>query len=161
MVKTNKNKTEDDSSQIETKEPSNLNQTNKNYVGMLRQGFITLACWMTFGLFLEGLLGYKIPAYLNDNIRRELFRLAHTHGALLSIVLIVITICLKLDLFESKNYSQFSLRIGTILMPSGFLLGGIWHYESDPGIAIWLVPIGGIMVIFGIVSSFFSIKDSK
>lgn len=161
MSKTNKNKTEDDLSQIEAKESSKTKRTDDNHFGLLRQGFITLACWMTFGLFLEGLLGYKIPIYLNDNMRRELFRLAHTHGALLSVILIIVAICLRLDFFQSNNYLQYSLRIGSIVMPLGFLLGGVWHYESDPGIAVWLVPVGAVMVIFGIVSAIFSIKGSK
>src|SRR5215210_7744309 len=54
--------------------------------GMLRQGWIGVACWMAVGLLLEGLLGYKAPGYLHDTQRRELFRLAHTHGTLLSMV---------------------------------------------------------------------------
>ena len=49
---------------------------------MLFQGWLSLALWMIFGLLLEGLLGYKFPAYLNDSQRRELFQLAHAHGAL-------------------------------------------------------------------------------
>lgn len=44
------------------------------------------------------------------------------------------------------------LRGGVVLMPIGFLLGGLWHYESDPGVGIWLVPIAAVMVVFGVVS---------
>jgi len=29
-------------------------------------GWISIAVWLTFGLLLEGLLGYKTPAYLLD-----------------------------------------------------------------------------------------------
>lgn len=43
-------------------------------------------------------------------------------------------------------------------MPTGFLLGGVWHFESDPGYAIILAPLGGILVIFGIVNSVLSLK---
>lgn len=137
---------------------SDSNQTIDSYFGMLKQGFISLACWMTFGFLLEGLIGYKIPAYLNDNLRRELFRLAHTHGTLFSIVLIVVAICLKLNLLKANNQSQIALRVGSVVMPAGFLLGGVWHYESDPGFLIWLSPIGALIVIFGIVSAIFSIN---
>jgi len=56
---------------------------------MVFQGWVGIAFWMTFGLLLEGLLGYKIPAYLNDGQRRELFQLAHAHGTLLSVILLI------------------------------------------------------------------------
>jgi hypothetical protein len=45
--------------------------------------------WVTFGLLMEGLLGYKTPAYLLDSERRELFRLAHTHGTFLGLLLLI------------------------------------------------------------------------
>ena len=60
---------------------------------MIRQGWVSVAVWMSFGLLLEGLLGYKIPTYLNDPQRRELFQLAHTHGTLLGLVLIGAALC--------------------------------------------------------------------
>lgn len=37
-------------------------------------------------------------------------------------------------------------------VPIGFLLGGIWHYESDPGLGIWLVPPAALLLIFGVVA---------
>lgn len=158
MSKTKKNIKESDSQQEEKVESQVATQQYKNYSGMLKQGFITLAFWMMFGLFLEGLLGYKIPAYLNDNVRRELFRLAHTHGALLSVLLIIAAICMKLELIKPNEFSKKALRIGTICLPLGFLFGGIWHYESDPGIGILLVPVGAILIIFSIVNTAFSIE---
>src|SRR5262249_46745500 len=62
---------------------------------LLRQGWMSIALWMSIGLLLEGLLGYKIPAYLNDPQRRELLRLAHTHGTLLGIILVVAALVLE------------------------------------------------------------------
>lgn len=158
MAKTKKNNTESDSQKEEITESQVTSKLNRVYSGILKQGFITLAFWMTFGLFLEGLLGYKIPAYLNNNVRRELFRLAHTHGALFSILLIIVAICLKFELIKPNEFSKRALRVGTVLMPLGFLFGGIWHYESDPGIAIFLVPIGAILIIFAIVDAVLSIE---
>jgi hypothetical protein len=116
------------------------------------QALIGVAVWMTFGLLLEGLIGYKSPAYLQDPVRRELFRLAHAHGTLLSLLLLGVT--LVCDRFELKPSSIVSigLRGGVLLMPIGFLIGGLWHYESDPGIGIWLVPVAGVMLVFGLVS---------
>jgi hypothetical protein len=128
-------------------------QSTTNPVGtMLFQGWLGIAFWMTFGLLLEGLLGYKIPAYLSDAQRRELFQLAHAHGTLLSLVLIIAALCAKSFAIEIPRPARLALRIGSILMPMGFLFAGISHPEGDPGVAIWLVPFAALMVIFGALS---------
>ncbi|MEP7339949.1 MAG: hypothetical protein ABI977_19580 [Acidobacteriota bacterium] len=132
-------------------------------VGMLRQGWIGVACWMAVGLLLEGLLGYKAPGYLNDAQRRELFRLAHTHGTLLSAVLILaaLTGARFGGPFGSARLAQVCLRIGSVMMPLGFLLAGVWHPEGDPGLAIWIVPPGALLMIFGVVAMALSLKGSR
>jgi hypothetical protein len=117
-----------------------------------RQGWIGLAFWMSFGLLLEGLIGFRSPAYLADPVRRELFRLAHTHGTVLSILLLIAFVFLEMRSIDPPAAGLWSLRIGAILMPVGFLLGGVWHYESDPGIFIFLAPLGGLAIIFGVIS---------
>src|SRR5438128_12188073 len=95
---------------------------------LLRQGWVSVAVWMSVGLLLEGLLGYKIPAYLNDPQRRELFRLAHTHGTLLGILLIVAALVLARGV-TAPTLAVPALRIGAVLMPVGFFIAGIWHTE--------------------------------
>jgi hypothetical protein len=118
---------------------------------LLRQGWASIAVWMSLGLLLEGLIGYKIPAYLNDPQRRELFRLGHTHGTLLGLVLIVAALVLQRRPDVPKA-ALAALRIGAVLMPAGFFVAGIWHTESDPGLAIWLVPPGALLVIYAAVA---------
>jgi hypothetical protein len=118
---------------------------------LLRQGWASIAVWMSVGLLLEGLLGYKIPAYLSDPQRRELFRLAHTHGTLLGILLIVAALALERGAAVPKA-AHTALRIGALLMPAGFFVAGIWHTEGDPGLAIWLVPPGALLVIYAAVA---------
>jgi hypothetical protein len=34
----------------------------------------------------------------------------------------------------------------TILLPAGFLLGGVQIYAGDPGLPILLVPVGAILL---------------
>ncbi|MBI3653271.1 MAG: hypothetical protein HY231_19760 [Acidobacteria bacterium] len=132
-----------------TKEKS---QSTNPLASLLIQGWAGIAVWMTFGLLLEGLLGYKTPAYLNDAQRRELFTLAHTHGSLLSVVLIIAALGAKSFALELSRITQIAFRIGAILMPLGFFVAGIWHPEGDPGIAIWLVPPGALLMIFAAIS---------
>lgn len=111
---------------------------------------------MAFGLLFEGLIGYRSPAYLNDPIRRELFRLAHAHGAILSLLLLIADQYLTSRGIAIPRLAMLSLRIGAVIMPFGFLLGGIWHTETDPHFSIILSPIGGVMLIFGIVAIAFA-----
>ena len=125
---------------------------------LLLQGWVSIAGWMSFGLLLEGLLGYKIPAFLEDAQRRELFRLAHTHGTLLALVLIAAALCGRLFDIRPPSVALAALRLGAVLMPLGFLLGGIWHPEGDPGVGIWLVPPGALMVIFGAIATAMAIR---
>lgn len=121
-----------------------------NVTGLIFQGWLSVALWMIFGLLLEGLLGYKIPAYLEDTERRELFRLAHAHGTLLGLVLTVA------GLWSEKRVAPraalIALRAGAIVMPLGFALAGVWHPEGDPGPFIWMVPPGALFVIFGTIA---------
>ena len=118
----------------------------------LFQAWLSIAIWMTFGLLLEGFLGYKIPAYLQDQQRRELFRLAHTHGAFLGLLLLVAVLATHRFNLTPPRAAQVALRIGTSVVPIGFLLAGIWHYEGDPGLAIWLVPPAALLIVFGAIA---------
>jgi hypothetical protein len=123
-----------------------------NHSGMLFQGWVSLAFWMVLGLLLESLMAYKSPAYLQDAVRRELFRLGHAHGTVLGLVLIVAALSGERFKVQPASVAQMALRIGAVLMPLGFLLAGFWHYESDPGPGIWLVPAGALLLIFGVIS---------
>ena len=116
------------------------------------QGWFSLAIFMAFGLLFEGLIGYRSPAYLNDPMRRELFRLAHAHGTILSLVLLIADQYLASREITIPRPALLSLRIGAVIMPLGFLLGGIWHTETDPHFLVILSPIGGVMLIFGIIT---------
>src|SRR5256885_937662 len=89
---------------------------------LIYQGWISIAFCMTVGLLLEGLLGYKIPAYLIDPERRELFRLAHTHGTFLGLVIIAAALCEKRGAGRPSRAARTALRLGAVLMPLGFLL---------------------------------------
>ncbi len=137
----------------DTKSTTTSTETSARWCrAALVQGWLSVAAWMTFGLLLEGLLGYKTPAYLLDDTRRELFRLAHAHGTLLGLILLAAALSGQLFKLAPPRAAWISLRLGAALMPVGFLLAGIWHYESDPGLGIWLVPPAALLLIFGVVA---------
>ncbi len=37
-----------------------------------------------------------------------------------------------------------------IILPGGFLLGGFVTYDGDPGTGVWLVPIGALLMLYGV-----------
>jgi hypothetical protein len=114
---------------------------------LIRQGWISLAVWIAFGILIEGLIGFRTPALLDDSIRRDMFRLAHAHGTLLNLVLIAAAICARLELVRIERSASLGLRSAVVLLPVGFLLGGIWHFKDDPGLGIFFVPIGALLLL--------------
>ncbi|QQS32697.1 MAG: hypothetical protein IPM50_13715 [Acidobacteriota bacterium] len=123
-----------------------------NETSALKQAWISIAVWMTLGLLLEGLLAFRSPAYLQDEVRREMFRLAHSHGGVLNLLLLAAAFYIRIYSPKFPKAAMLALRLGVVLMPVGFLLGGVWHSDSDPGPGVFLAPLGGLMIIFGVVS---------
>jgi hypothetical protein len=76
-----------------------------------------------------------------------MWRLAHAHGALLGLIHLALASQAS-ELGERARPSSIALCIASIAMPAGFALGGAWFYESDPGLGIVLVPIGGVALIY-------------
>lgn len=136
------------------------NETPKTVDRIAKQGWVSLAFWMSVGLLLESLMAYKAPGYLNDSQRRELFRLAHAHGSALSLLLVVVAIWMRTIELNISRLTAFALRFGASFLPIGFLTAGVWHPEGDPGITIWLVPVSALSLIFGIISLAMSKRDS-
>jgi len=118
-------------------------------------GWWSLLCWLTLGIALEAMHGFKVGWYLdvvNDGRRLQL-TLAHTHGTLLALMNILFAISLRSDAGPVQLLARAStcLKWAAILMPIGFLLGGIMAIGADPGFAIVLVPIGGLLLFVGVL----------
>ena len=135
-------------------------EPTRKYGNVAFQGWLSVAFWMSFGLLLESLMAYKSPGYLDDPQRRELFRLAHAHGSLLGVILVLAAIWARGAGAQLSRLAIMALRLGTAVMPLGFLAAGLWHPESDPGLAIWLVPAGALPLIFGLTSIALSSRKS-
>ena len=124
-----------------------MRSTLPETAALIRQGWISLAVWVAFGILLEGFIGFRTPALLDDSVRRDLFRLAHAHGTLLSLVLITAAICARLELIRLGRIATLGLRSAALLLPVGFLLGGLWHFKDDPGLGILLVPVAAVLLL--------------
>ena len=119
----------------------------------LRFGWWSLLVFLSLGAVLETLHGFKIGWYVNvgNEARRLMFTLAHAHGTLLALVNIAAGLTARIvDRFALRPSVSFSLIWAAILLPAGFFLGGIVIYDGDPGLGVWLVPIGAALMFYSI-----------
>jgi hypothetical protein len=119
----------------------------------LRTGWILLAISLPLGVTLEALHAFKVRAYLEGEVRREMWRLAHAHGTLLGILLLAFAAVAEKHLAPVEARARISrdLRIGSVLMPAGFFLGGVLTSEGDPSLGIVLVPLGAVFLLMALV----------
>jgi hypothetical protein len=129
----------------------------------LRWGWMVLLVFLSFGLVLEGLHGFKVQAYLNmmNETRRLMWTLAHAHGALLGLVNVGFAFTVANApswLARRRSAASYSLIAATLLMPAGFFVGGVWVYGGDPGLGILLVPVGGVLLFCAVLLTALSLK---
>ena len=136
----------------------------------LRTGWIGLLVFLSLGILLESLHGLKLDLYLDvrNSTRRLMWTLAHAHGTLFSLIHVAFACSLSvLGSREGRTLPASSIRTTSrfltgaiVLLPLGFLLGGIWIFDGDPGPGILLVPVGAILMFIGVVRMVFLIKES-
>ena len=119
-------------------------------------GWWLVVASIALGTVLEGLHALKLGLYLDvsNETRRLLWTLAHAHGALLGLVNVAFANSLpRLAGLTpgGRTLASRSLAIGALLLPAGFLLGGVFVYEGDPGLAVVLAPVGAVLVLVGAV----------
>jgi uncharacterized membrane protein len=125
----------------------------KNAHRNLRFGWWSLLVFLSLGGALETLHGFKIGWYVDvgNETRRLMFTLAHAHGTLLALINIAAGLTArKMDRFELRPSVSFALIWAAILLPAGFFLGGIVIYDGDPGLGVWLVPVGAILLFYSV-----------
>lgn len=117
-------------------------------------GWWYLAFWVTIGLVLEGLHGFKVGWYLDvgNDTRRLMFTLAHAHGSFLALLNIVLALTARARTeFTIRPSVSIAIIWAALLLPGGFLLGGIVTYGGDPGLGVWLVPVGALLLLYSVV----------
>jgi hypothetical protein len=113
-------------------------------------GWWALLVFLTLGVVLEALHGFKVGWYLDlaNETRRLMFRLGHAHGALLGLVNVAFALTLRAlgeDAEREARVPSLCLLAATVLLPGGFLLGGLVVYGGDPGRGVLLVPVGAAL----------------
>ena len=121
----------------------------------LRVGWWSLFGFTLLGLVLDALHGFKIPWYLSvaTETRRLMWTLAHAHGTLLGLVNLALAATSRRMATRSPRLEALasaSLVASTILIPSGFLLGGVFLHGGDPGLGSLLVPAGAVLLLLAL-----------
>ena len=128
----------------------------------LRTGWILLAIALPLGVTLEALHGFKVQAYLRSEVRHEMWRLAHAHGTLLGILLLVFAALAEKHVAAEKRAAiARDLRTGAVLMPLGFFLGGLLNSEGDPSLGIVLVPLGALFLLVALVRAAGAVNSER
>ncbi|MEO2024195.1 MAG: hypothetical protein ABGX05_20385 [Pirellulaceae bacterium] len=129
----------------------------------IRFGWWSLLTFVALGILLESLLAWKVTWYLGtlgedyENIRRLMWRLAHAHGTLLSLVhlLFAMTVHVVPGTVEQKGarFASPCFIGASFLLPGGFFLGGIFAFEehADPGVGVFLVPVGALLMVIAVL----------
>ena len=115
-------------------------------------GWWQLLVFLSLGIGLEMMHGFKVGWYLDadQETRRLMLTLAHTHGTLLGLVNLAFSWSLtQIGGWRSSNLwvASRSLIAASVLMPLGFFLGGLITYAGDPNLAILLLPAGGFFLL--------------
>lgn len=120
----------------------------------LKLGWWSLFIFLGLGLALEALNGFKVGWYLDvdQETRRTMLRLAHAHGALLGLCNLVFASTLRSGrvVITRLGLASSCFALATVLLPAGFLLGGLVIYGGDPGLGIVLVPIGALALLLAV-----------
>lgn len=114
-------------------------------------GWASLFVFLSMGLVLELLHGMKLGWYLDvtHEARRLMLTLSHAHGSLIALVHLLFAGTLHLQRPEAgqawMRRASGALIGSTCLLPGGFFLGGFFIHGGDPGIGIFLAPVGGLL----------------
>jgi hypothetical protein len=119
----------------------------------VRWSVLGLALFLSSGLLIEGALGNRIEAYVNDDLLREFVRLGHAHGGLLFLVNLGMAVASReLETPDAwARPARWAGLIGAMLVGVGFASAGIWHGPTDPGPTVLLVPAGALALIAALV----------
>lgn len=127
-------------------------------------GWWSLLAFLTLGIVLEAMHGFKVGWYLDvgNEQRRLMWTLAHTHGTLLSLV----NICFAWSVSKLHGWDRRRRTIASrcllaagVLMPAGFLLGGVFALNNDPGLGILLVPPGALLFLVAVLLTALAARD--
>ena len=143
--------------------------TNASFVRLhLQAGLWSLLLFLSFGVFLESLHGFKLGWYLDvgQETRRLMWTLAHAHGTLISLIHVAFSFAISVSPGWNSGSTQIASRCllaAGILIPMGFFLGGLFFEEGtgDPGLGILLVPAGAALLFVAVLLTALKTKAAQ
>jgi hypothetical protein len=116
-------------------------------------GWGALFVFVSLGLALEGLLAFKASLYLDvdQEARRSMWRLAHTHGTGLAFVHVAYGLTLKSFPAAADGLASACFIVALGLIPLGFFGAGVAVHGGDPGAMVFAVPPGAVALALGVV----------
>ena len=121
----------------------------------LRASIALVALFLASGLWLEAMYGLRAEGWLDDPLRREFLRLGHAHGGLLGLVNVAIGWGLE-RLNTPTNWARkirSAALLGAALVGLGFMLGGLLHGPTDPGLPVLAVPAGAMLLLSSLAAT--------
>jgi hypothetical protein len=120
-------------------------------------GWWSLLVFLSLGIGLEYMHAFRVRAYVDlgePEVRRLMWTLAHAHGVLISVVHLgfAFTVYYATE-WNSRAQSLASscLIAAGLFMPLGFFLGGLFVYDGDPGLGVYLVPPGALLLFIAVL----------
>src|SRR6184192_2291899 len=137
---------------MKTPSSSDRPENSSTSTHLIRFGWWALLVYLSLGLTVEALHGFKAAWYLDvgNDTRRLMFTLGHAHGTALALVNIVAGLTARGLGLALTPSAAGSLRWAAILLPAGFFLGGLVIHGGDPGLGILLVPVGAVLLFYGV-----------
>ncbi|MFC4010444.1 hypothetical protein ACFOY2_24675 [Nonomuraea purpurea] len=103
------------------------------------------------GVSLLSFLMRNVPGYLDNPVRRGLWRAGHAHaGVLVLFALVAMLYVDQANLSEGvKSLTRTLIVAAPILMPLGFFLSVVRPGDTKPSRLIWLAVAGGVCLAAG------------
>jgi hypothetical protein len=122
----------------------------------LRIGWWALLGFLSLGAVLEAFHGFKVGFYLDveSDARRLALRLGHAHGTLLALVNVAFGLTLASRFTPAARAAERASPLfvaATLLLPGGFVLGGLFAGGGDPGPGVLLVPFGALSLFVAVL----------
>jgi hypothetical protein len=128
-----------------------MSDASKQLAGIL---FVLVPTIEFGGWSLLRMIARRIPGYLDNPVRQNLFRAGHAHaGVLLMLALVGILYVDQTDLSSgTRTLVRTSLALAPILMPAGFFFSVLRPDADRPNRLIVLVYLGALSLAAGAVT---------
>jgi hypothetical protein len=129
----------------------------------LAWGWGLVLVYVALGLTLEVLHALKLGAYLDPEhaTRRLMLTLGHAHGTLLGLVHVAYAATVRAlpdDATAGLALASRCLVGAGVLVPLGFLLGGLFAEGGDPGLGILAVPAGAALLLLAVLLTWRAVR---